>query len=193
MVLISSKEVYDFMKENKINLPIEHWALSISDIYRITPHTHFEKKYDLVMMGRQNPVLQSYYKKYSETHPDFTYVYRVIEKNNDGSRDFFYYTSNGKNLGAVNTREQFIALMRQSRCGLYGTPGIDEDEKKGSTNGFHQVTPRFLEYIASGCHILARYKRNSDTDFYGLDEFCPSIESYEQFENRMDYCPAHMM
>lgn len=191
LVLISSKEVYDFLKENHIKLPIEHWALSISDIYRITPDTRFEKKYDLVMMGRQNPVLLSYYKKYAETHLDFTYVYRVIKNYDDGHRDFFYYTSDGNNLGAINTREQFIGLMRQSRCGLYGTPGIDDDEKNNSTNGMHQVTPRFLEYIASGCHILARYPKNSDTDYFELDKFSPSIETYEQFEERMDYCRTH--
>lgn len=191
LVLISSKEVYDYLKENDVQLPLAHWALSISDIYKIMPNTRYEKKYDLVMMGRQNPVLSSFCKSYAELHPDFTYVYRVIKRNDNGPRDFLYYTSDGKLLGAINTREQFLSLMRQSRCGLYATPGMDDDEKHGSTNGFHQVTPRFLEYIASECHVLARYPQNSDTDYYELDKFSPSIETYEQFEERMDYCRVH--
>lgn len=191
IVLISSKEVYDFLVANNVNLPLVHWALSISDIYRIDEDTHFEKKYDLVMMGRQNPTLQSYSKRYAESHPDFTFVYRVIKNHKNGHRDFLYYTSDGKSLGAVNSRKQYFDLMRQSRCGLYAPPGIDNDGKDNITHGFHQVTPRFLEYIASGCHILARYPKNSDTDYYELGKFCPSIESYEQFEDRMDYCRSH--
>lgn len=191
IVLISSKEIFDFLVANKTKLPLAHWALSISDIYRIDSNTRFEKKYDLVMMGRQNPKLLSFYKKYAESHSDFTFVYRVIKNNSDGRRDFFYYTSSGESLGAVNTRKQYFELMRQSRCGLYAPPGIDNDGKDDITNGFHQVTPRFLEYIAAGCHILARYPKNSDTDYYELDKISPSIETYEQFEERMDYCRSH--
>lgn len=188
LVLISSKEAYDFLIDNHIDLPIHHWALSIADKYKISKDTRFDKKYDLVMMGRQNDVLSDFVKKYAETHPDFTYVYRVI-KGEPGHRSFFYYTSDGENLGDIVGRDQYIALMRQSRCGLYATPGIDTDGTR--TNGFNQVTPRFLEYIASGCHILARYPKNSDTEYFELDRFCHSINSYEEFESRMDYCRSH--
>lgn len=187
LVLISSKEVYDFFVDNNVKLPIAHWALSISDIYKITPDTRFEKKYDLVMMGRQNPMLLSFMEQYAKSHPDFIYVYRKIIKKENGSRDFFYYTSTGENLGAINSRDQYMDLMRHSRTGLYATPGIDDDERGNQTNDFHQVTPRFLEYVASGCHILARYIENSDTEFYELNKFSPCIETYEQFEQQMDF------
>lgn len=179
IVFISSKEVLSFLQENQCPLNISHLPLSISDKYKITPDSYFEKKYDLVMMGRQNPVLEQFAYKYAETHKDFTFVYRKQE-----GKQFFYYTSNNEYLGDINTRDKYIHLMQQSRCGLYSTPGIDGGEKK--TNGFNQVTPRFLELIACGCHVIARYKENPDTDFYQLKEFSPSVNTYEDFEKLMD-------
>ena len=69
---------------------------------------------------------------------------------------------------------------------VYSTPGIDGGETR--TNGFNQITPRFLELIACGCHVIARYPSNPDTDYYEINKFCPNIEDYLQFEKRLDYC-----
>lgn len=179
VVFISSKEAYLFLKENNCPLNIMHLPLSISDKYKITSETRFDKKYDLLMMGRQNPILEDFTYKYAEKHKDFLYVYRKLV-----NKQFLYYTSKGECIGDINTRERYMQLMQQSRCGLYSTPGIDGGEKR--TNGFNQVTPRFLELVVSGCHVIARYKTNADTDFYQLNEFSPSVETYEEFENLMD-------
>ena len=51
---------------------------------------------------------------------------------------------------------------------------------------FNHVTPRFLELLAAGCHVLCRYIPNADTVHFELDKFSPSIETYVQFEKRMD-------
>lgn len=184
VVLLSSKESFDFvedyLQQNNIkNFNIGHLALSISDKYAIDKVTRFEKKYDLVLMGRQNPVLESFLNQYIKSHPDLYYVYRELK---DGK--FNYYTNRGECLGDINTRDKYMTLMRNAKCGLYSTPGIDGGEKR--TNGFSQVTPRFLELIACGCHIIARYKQNSDTDYYELEQFSPSVDSYEQFEQMLD-------
>ena len=130
-------------------------------------------------MGRQNPVLEGFLKQYIKEHPDLYYVYRELK---DGK--FNYYTNRGESLGDINTREKYMKLMRSARCGLYSTPGIDGGEKR--TNGFSQVTPRFLELIACGCHVIARYKPNSDTDYYELERFSKPVDSYEQFERMLD-------
>lgn len=184
IVLLSSKESYDFVADyiynnNIQNFNIGHLALSISDKYAINNTTFFDKKYDLVLMGRQNAVLEGFLNQYIINHTDLYYVYRELK---DGK--FNYYTNRGECLGDINTRDKYITLMRSARCGLYSTPGIDGGEKR--TNGFSQVTPRFLELIACGCHVIARYKRNSDTDYYELEKFSPSVESYEQFERMLD-------
>jgi len=181
IVLVSSKEVYDFLKSVDCPINIGHFPLSISDVYRISEDTAFDKKYDLVIMGRTNPVLLEFMNKYSATHPHFRYVYRVLK---DGV--FNYYTSDGEMLGDICTREKYIQLMRSAKVGFYSTPGIDGGEKR--TNGFNQVTPRFLELVASQCHIISRYPKNSDTDYYNLSRFGKSVETYEEFCAIMDGC-----
>lgn len=182
IICISSKEVYDYLIEKGVNenLNLVHLPLSISDKYKITRNTKFEKKYDLVLMGRQNPVLKGFLDTYIKKHNELYYVYRVQKGN-----EFLYYTSQGECLGDINTREKYVDLMRQAKCSLYSTPGIDGGEKR--TNNFSQVTPRFLELIACGCHIIARYKQNSDTDYYQLNKFSESIDNYESFERALDY------
>ncbi|MCD7973942.1 MAG: glycosyltransferase family 1 protein [Candidatus Azobacteroides sp.] len=181
MLLISSREAFEFLKENNFSKTIYHFPLSISDKYKLSIDDPLEKEYDLVLMGRLNPVLESFLKTYVKEYPDFVYVYRKEVVNNK----FIYCTSDGRTIGDISTREDYINLMKKSRIGFYSTPGIDGGEER--TKGFNQVTPRFLELLVCGCHILARYKNNPDTDFYELNKFCPSIETYEAFEERMNW------
>jgi hypothetical protein len=75
-------------------------------------------------------------------------------------------------------------LMRQARAAFYTTPGIDGQEKR--TQGFNQVTPRFLEMLACGCHVLTRYASNPDTLFFELERISESIDSYEVFEHQLN-------
>ena len=180
IITISSRETYDFLVHKGLKLNISHLPLSISDKYRITEKTHFNKKYDVVLMGRQNPILEQYLYKYASTHNDFIYVYRKRVNS-----QFLYFTSTGESLGNINTRKQYMELMRAAKASLYAPPGIDGDESR--TNGFSQVTPRLFELIASGCHILARYRTNSDTDYYELGTIAKSITTYKQFETELDF------
>ena len=179
LVLISSREAYDYLVSVKCPLNIRHLALSISDKYCIDDKTTFEKRYDVVMLGRQNKVLQEFLNKYSVTHKDLTYVYGKKE-----GRNFRYYDQDGLDLGTMSSRDDYMNLMKMSRIGMYATPAMDGG--RTDTNGFDQVTPRFLEYIVSGCHVLSRYHKNSDTEFYELDKMSTRIDTYEQFEKAMD-------
>lgn len=95
-----------------------------------------------------------------------------------------YYTSKGECLGDINTREKYMGLMRKSRCALYSTPGVDEGKR---TNGFNQITPRFLEFVSAGCHVISRYANNSDADFYEMEKFSMRADTYEDFERALDY------
>lgn len=179
LVLISSREAYDYLLSVKCPLNIRHLALSIPDKYRIDEKTTFEKRYDVVMLGRQNKVLMSYVEQYKRKHPDLKYVFGTKEGNR-----FIYRDSFGDNLGYLESRADYMEMMRKSRVGLYATPGMDGGREH--TNGFNPVTPRFLEYIASGCHVLARYPKNSDTDYYELDKMSTRVESFGEFEKAMD-------
>ena len=123
--------------------------------------------------------MESYLKEYIERKPNFKYVYRIQKDDK-----FLYFTSEDEELGNIDTRSKYMDLMKESKCVLYSTPGIDGGEKR--TNGFSQVTPRLLEIIACGCHVIARYKENSDTNYFELGKFSKNINSYDEFESDLE-------
>ena len=178
IICVSSREVYHYLHDEMGLHKIVHLPLSLSDRYRITDSTRFEKKYDILLAGRQNKVLKEWLTFYMEKHPDVTYIHRDMI---DGKA--VYLDQAGQCVSDTDSRAIYMRLMQQVRACLYATPGMDRGRP---TNGFNQVTPRFLEIIASGCHPLMRYPKNADTDFYQLSDFCPNIETYEQFEVAFD-------
>ena len=178
-VCISSREAYEFLKKNNCQLNIVHLPLTLSDKYRISGEIKYEKKYDLVIVGRPNSVLEKYWERYKASHPNVTYIERVM--NASGS---YFCNQKGEMVFSNATRDNYFKAMKMSKVMLYSTPGIDGGEEK--TRGLSQVTPRFLEAVSSGCHVLSRYKENSDTDFFDLNRITPHISSYEQFESEFD-------
>lgn len=180
LVLISSREAYDFLKKISCPLNIKHLALSISDKYQLSNTLGCKKDIDLILLGRRNKVLQEYAELYAKQNPDFVYAYRVNEKGH-----WLCKKNNGEIVSNIDNRRDYMKTMMRARCGLYNTPGIDGGEAR--TNGFSQVTPRFLEYIASGCHVISRYRCNSDTDYYELDSMTCNVDSYDEFKTAMDF------
>lgn len=175
---VSSREAYDFLMANHPQRRIEHMPLSLPDKYRLDKGKAFHKKFDLVLVGRQNPILMEYLHEYEKNHP-INYVYRGELK--DGH--FPYYTNQGVFVGNVDDRADYFNLLKLAKTAFYSTPGIDGDEKR--TNGFGQVTPRLLEQLACGCQVIARYRTNSDTAFYELDKVVYHVESYCDFERAL--------
>lgn len=106
-----------------------------------------------------------------------------------------YRSSRGEHLGNVlRSREKYFKLLQSVRVGLYSTPSVDDDKvtyNSLKSNGYDQVTPRFLEYLAADCHVIARYPDNADTRFYELSSIAPHVASYKEFEERMDYAITH--
>lgn len=185
IVLVSSPFDYQYLKDNQCPLNIGLLAYSLSDQYAIT-NKKIEKKYDIVLTGRQDPLLYSFFKKYVKSHPHVTYVKRGKDLDNDENKTQSYYL-NGKDLiGTIETREEFMNLQAQGRITLYGTQGYYD----GFTKGFYHMTPHFLEIIACGCHVILRYPSGADgvdAQYYEFDKFSPSVETYEQFEAAMDH------
>ena len=124
-----------------------------------------------------------YLHRYEASH-DITYIIgkNYLSDKKDSRNP--YVTNKGEFAGYTETREEYFALLRKSRVAFYATSGAD-DERPGC-NGFHQVTPRFLEAIASGCNVLARYIDNSDTRFFELDKMAHRVTSYEDFERALE-------
>lgn len=182
LILVTSMQVYQYLKNIDTPIPIGHLPLSLSDKYRITPETTFKKDLDIVLMGRQNPVLLGWLNEYSLSHPNLTIAQSKREKDN-----YNYYLQDGTFVTNATTREQYMSLMRRSKISLYSTKGMDSDYTDYNTNGFNQVTPRIFEHLATGNHVIARYKKNEDTDFFELEKICPHTDSYESFKKQMDF------
>jgi hypothetical protein len=175
LVLISSLEVYNWLKENGCDLQIHHFPLSISDRYRLTETIYFDKEYDVIFAGRMNNVMLEYMMELSTKYSDVEYVYQ------ENVNDILYYKSNKRGIiGSFHTRKEYVDLLRKSRVGIYTTPGIDGGENR--TGGFNPVTPRFLELLSSKCLMLGRYPENEEINFFEVNKVCPNIHSYSEFE-----------
>lgn len=174
LVGISNLEAFSFLKKDKCPLEIIHMPLSLPDRYRLNGTESFTKKYDIVLAGRRNKVLWKHLQVFSEKHSEIEYLYQ------ENIKGRLCYVSNKNGIiGEFQQRSEYINLLRACKVGFYSTPGMDGAKHTG---GFNPVTPRFLELIASGCHIVGRYPDNEDTNFYKMDSICPNITNYEQFE-----------
>lgn len=185
IVLFSSPFDYHYLIEKKCPIKIGLFPYSLSDRYAIKGNKT-EKKYDIVLTGRQDPLLYSFFKEYVKKHPEVTYIKRGKELENDESKTKSYYL-NGKDLiGTIDTREDFMRLQSQGKVTLYGVQGYIP----GFTEGFYHMTPHFLEIIACGCHVIAHYPSGTkgiDAQYYEFDKFSPSIETYDEFKSAMDH------
>lgn len=178
LVLVSNREVYEYLKQKECPIPIEHFPLSLSEKY--LKEERCEKKYDLVMFARQNPLLCKYIEKYEYEHHDFKLVRRRYENNHY----IYYLSSTGDVVGYGDTRDEYMKLVYESKVAVYTTPGMDGT--RDDANGWNQVTPHFLEEIAGQCHIIARYPDNADTRWFELGQICRCVNSYAEFEHLMD-------
>lgn len=177
-VFVSSREIYDFLLRNNPEREVLHMPLTLPDKYRLNPNTHMEKTFDLVLIGRQNSVLLAWLKEYEKNH-SITYVYR----GKISAGKFPYYTNHGEYVGNILSRKDYFDLMKKSKIAFYATPGMDEGENR--TNGFSQVTPRFLEELSCGCNVISRFRENSDTDYFELNKMSTRVESYKGFVTAM--------
>ncbi len=183
IVLLSSPFDYQYLKEKKCPLNIGLFAYSLSDKYAISENK-IEKKYDIVLTGRQDPLLYSFFKEYVKRHPEVTYVKRGQDLENDDKKKQAYYLNGKDCLGTIQTRDEFMKIQSQGKVTLYGVQGYD-----ANTKDFYHMTPHFLEIIACGCHVIAHYPSGTngiDADYYEFNKFSPSVETYEEFEAMMD-------
>lgn len=179
VTLISSLEVYNFLKDHNCRTNIKHWALSISDKYKVNAETHFKKKFDILLFRRQNPVLDEFLQNYIKERPNLS----IARCRREGGH-FNYYLQTEEFVGRADTREEYMQLLRNAKIVFYATQGIDQATPRA--RGYNQVTPTWLEALVSGCQIVARYPQNADTEYYNLPKICPSIDSYVSFKEQMD-------
>ncbi|MDL2323269.1 glycosyltransferase family 1 protein [Bacteroidales bacterium OttesenSCG-928-A17] len=178
-LLITSKEVYTYLLSKNIPIPIKHFPLSIPDDNVSADYLHCPKEFDFLFAGRRDPVFWEYMKLYEKEHPEIEYLYQELEE----QKPVYISNKRGKLEGDFFSREGYLNLLRKSRITFYATPGMD---KTKNANGFNQVTPRFLELLASGCLVMGRYIENPDTEFYELNKYCPLVETYDDFKSTLN-------
>lgn len=178
VVFISSREVYEWLKKKNTGLTLAHLPISLSDKYALSQQKKFDKKYDIILLGRLSPTMKEYLDCYLRTNPKVSILNKKIENGR-----FNYYDEKGNYVGNTDSREDYLKMMRMCRIILYTTPGYDGEK---ITNGFSQVTPRVLEAMACGCHLIMKYPDNPDTRFFQLSDICESVENYKQFEAQMN-------
>lgn len=182
-LMISSKEAYDKIMSFNPQIPVYHLPLTLSSRYDKNQE-QFVKKYDLTLFGRQNTdaFFMDLVNRYEKENPNFEYVYQDVSDMNFQS-GYIYKTNKGKIVGLTKTRKEYMDLVGQSKIVIYSTP-----ELGGRKNcyGYNQVTPKFLEFIASFCHVILRYPNNSDTRYFELDKFSKSVDCYNEFKSLMD-------
>lgn len=179
VVLISSRQVYDHLKAKGTKINIAYCPLSIPD-GNAPKSLSFTKDIDINIVGRINPIFNKWVHQYIESHPNTTFITRKIENGK-----YRFLDSNGNCVIESAAQETYNMFLQRSKCALYSTPGTDGDRPE--TNGFSPVTPRFLEFLSSGCHVLTRYTENSDTQYYEFDKYWKSILTYEMFELELDH------
>jgi hypothetical protein len=173
LVLISSLEVYNYLKGNACPLNIVHFPLSLSDCHKTVEVP--KKLYDILLPARYNPVLTTYMLEFESNYPDVEWVIRTTVDHT------MQYKSNKRGLlGSFYKRSDYLKLISESKIAFYATPGMDGGSER--TGGFNPVTPRFLELLNARCLMLGRYPKNEETDFYEVEKVCPRVETYEEFE-----------
>lgn len=190
-VIVTSKEVYEVLQKKCPNLKVFHWPLSIPDIWLDQSYARQARIWDCVLVGRPNAVMNDWVRQYAASHKDFTYLYNDRAPNVQCN----YVSSNGDVLGDVlGDRKSYFELLRSAKIGLYSTPSMDNSRlqyKGADSNGYNQVTPRFFEYLAAGCHVIARYPDNPDTEYFAVKDIVPHTETYHEFERKMDWMRSH--
>ncbi len=175
VVFVTSREVYNYLKETGVRLKVELLSLSLPDKYFTQPNGSF-RDIDIIQIGRSNAALDEFMIQYLKEYPETHYV--CAKKT--GSEVNIISNKTGV-LGIFKNREDFIGLLKRSKVSLVSAPGLDNDKVR--TGGFAPVTPRFLESAACGCKLIGIYPDNTDFNYYGIQEVCVSVQNYDQFKN----------
>lgn len=185
LILVSSLNAYNILKEANCPLNIVHLPLGLSNKYELWTK-HEDKKYDAIFV-RKNNVLQEYAERYALSHPNFNYVFRTWA-GNDMYRNNVYVSNRDGVLGEFSSRTEYINLLRNSKIAFYSTPGADEQGSKF----INHVTPSLFEFIVNGCRIVARYPENAETKSFDLGSISESMDSYEVFEETLTNCLTNL-
>lgn len=166
---VTAYDTYESIKKKDLNSRVQFMPLSISDVWITKEIPH--KDIDVIQMGRRSDVLHQYMMNYCDMHPNVNYVYLESKKT-------WNYTStiNG-NMGTLDTRDDFMNMLRRAKVSLVSTPGL-ETQRFGKFDFF---TPRFFESAAAWCMMLGRYTENEEADRLNISSVCHNVLDENDF------------
>ena len=178
---VTSRSIYDEIKTQDPANRVECIYQSVAEKHLNGPDC--EKTVDFVQFGRRNPVLHRFAVRYCDEHPGAVYCYRDEQI----KRGLVAYR-NGKvsPWSDVDTREEFIDVLRRTKISLCSTPLSDQTRDFGAD--IDLITARWFESVACGCFIIGRWTDRIDPDFrqIGLSDVAANVNSYEEFEKYAD-------
>lgn len=140
----------------------------------------FDKKYDLIQVGRRNEKLHSWALELTKSRPKLDYWYA----DTSGVWPRWFSTQRGE-ISVGLDREDYLATLGAARVALVSAPGIDGGESR--TGGYNPVTPRFYEAAALGCRMVGRYPQSGmDYVANNIGSVCSHVESYASFVSAVE-------
>jgi hypothetical protein len=179
VVYISGLEVYEYLKAKKTKVNIKHLPLSVSDKHLSFFNQDSGKTIDIINVGRKNKIIDNYIHQYLSKYPKTNYVHREMEN----GENIYYSTVNGK-IGKLETRNDLLQTLSQSKIAIVTSPGIDGGEER--TGGFNPVTPRVFEAAIGKCYMIGRYEQNKEFYSFGLDKIVDLPASFDEFETMVN-------
>lgn len=179
---VTSMDALKKIKDKDPDAKVHYMPLSVSDKY-FSPYyeKYKDKKYEVIQMGRRNPVLHDFMLQYVSENPDVEYIYSAAGNNVSGLE--YISTKNGS-IGTLDTRENFIRTLSRSKVSLVSSPAIDNEKREKF--GVDFPTPRFYESAVLGCAMVGRYTLNDEMKKQDIPMVCDNVNTYEQFKESMD-------
>lgn len=176
LVYLTSLQAYREMMGRGVD-NVRYLPFSVADRYLSWELS--DKDIDIIHFGRRNPLLEGYMARLLERYPQIHYV--TTDPDEEGKKVFIHSNRYGV-LGESDSRDRFMHVLARSRISLVSTVGMDGSR---STGGIDPVSPRFLESMAAGCHLVGRIPENSEFAQLGVAPFCHHVNSYEEFETKI--------
>lgn len=134
-----------------------------------------KKKLDVLQIGRRNKLLHEWMLRHVENNPNIEYVYKL-----DDSVE--YFSTKKGNIGALQTREDYMKRLRETRVCLVSSPLVDSD------SDFDFITPRVYESAMSYCRMVGRFTHNDEYHEIGLGRIVCPAPDYETFSTNVTRC-----
>lgn len=172
LIFVTNLQAYEELSPRLSNL--RYLPFSLADQYLNLPVP--TKDIDIIQYGRRNPLLDQFMDQLLVNHPEIHYV---TTDSFDQGKTIHIHSNTCGDMGESDSRRTFMTLLDRCKISLVSTVGMDGSR---ATGGIDPVSPRFLESMAAGCHLVGRIPDNKEFRTTGIAEVCHHVTSYQQFE-----------